>query len=94
MIAASTPLPVIGVPVRGSTLNGMNNLSSIVQMPHGVPVVTVAIKNSINAALLAARILGTNDPGILARLEEYAKDMEAEVVKKARRLEDVGFEDY
>jgi phosphoribosylaminoimidazole carboxylase len=59
-----------------------------------VPVATVAINNSINAALLAARILGTNDPVIFARLEKYAKDMEVEVVGKAGRLESVGFEDY
>jgi phosphoribosylaminoimidazole carboxylase len=94
MIAASTPLPVIGVPVKGSTLDGMDSLLSIVQMPRGVPVATVAINNSINAALLAARILGTNDPVIFARLKKYARDMEVEVVGKATRLEDVGFEDY
>ena len=94
MIAASTPLPVIGVPVKGSTLDGMDSLLSIVQMPRGVPVATVAINNSINAALLATRILGTNDPVIFARLEKYAKDMEVEVVGKAGRLEDAGFENY
>jgi len=94
MIAASTPLPVIGVPVKGSTLDGMDSLLSIVQMPRGVPVATVAINNSINAALLAARILGTRDPVVFARLEKYMKDMEVEVVGKAGRLEDVGFEEY
>jgi phosphoribosylaminoimidazole carboxylase len=94
MIAASTPLPVIGVPVKGSTLDGMDSLLSIVQMPRGVPVATVAINNSINAALLAARILGTSDPVIFARLEKYMTDMEVEVVGKAGRLEDVGFEEY
>ena len=94
MIAASTPLPVIGVPVKGSNLEGVDSLYSIVQMPRGVPVATVAINNSINAALLAARILGTNDPVVFARLEKYAKDMEDEVLKKALRLEGVGFVDY
>ena len=94
MIAASTPLPVIGVPVKGSTLDGMDSLLSIVQMPRGVPVATVAINNSINAALLAARILGTSDPAVFGTLETFMKDMEVEVVGKAGRLEDVGFEDY
>ncbi|TVY75764.1 phosphoribosylaminoimidazole carboxylase [Lachnellula suecica] len=94
MIAASTPLPVIGVPVKGSTLDGMDSLLSIVQMPRGVPVATVAINNSINAALLAARILGTSDERIRLRLEKYAKDMGDEVVGKADKLENVGFEGY
>ncbi|CZR50326.1 probable ADE2 Phosphoribosylaminoimidazole carboxylase [Phialocephala subalpina] len=94
MIASATPLPVIGVPVKGSTLDGMDSLLSIVQMPRGVPVATVAINNSINAALLAARILGTSDPIIQAQLVKYAKDMEVEVVGKAERLEEVGFKEY
>lgn len=94
MIAASTPLPVIGVPVKGSTLDGMDSLLSIVQMPRGVPVATVAINNSINAALLAARILGAHDGAIQQRLVEYAATMGEEVVGKAARLEDVGFEKY
>ncbi|TVY42476.1 phosphoribosylaminoimidazole carboxylase [Lachnellula occidentalis] len=94
MIAASTPLPVIGVPVKGSTLDGMDSLLSIVQMPRGVPVATVAINNSINAALLAARILGAHDGAIQQKLVEYAATMGEEVVGKAARLEDVGFEGY
>ncbi|KAH7342440.1 putative Phosphoribosylaminoimidazole carboxylase [Rhexocercosporidium sp. MPI-PUGE-AT-0058] len=94
MIAASTPLPVIGVPVKGSTLDGMDSLLSIVQMPRGVPVATVAINNSINAALLAARILATSDEVLREKLEKYARDMGEEVVGKAERLESVGFEKY
>jgi len=94
MIAASTPLPVIGVPVKGSTLDGMDSLLSIVQMPRGVPVATVAINNSINAALLAARILATNDEELREKLEKYARDMGEEVEGKAAKLEDVGFEKY
>ncbi|PMD32810.1 Phosphoribosylaminoimidazole carboxylase [Hyaloscypha variabilis F] len=94
MIAASTPLPVIGVPVKGSTLDGMDSLLSIVQMPRGVPVATVAINNSINAALLAARILGASDEVIREKLEKYASDMGEEVVGKAGRLEEVGFKAY
>ncbi|PBP15880.1 phosphoribosylaminoimidazole carboxylase [Diplocarpon rosae] len=92
MIAASTPLPVIGVPVKGSTLDGMDSLLSIVQMPRGVPVATVAINNS--GTLLAARILGTSDEVLKENLEKYAKDMGEEVVVKAERLEDVGAEKY
>lgn len=94
MIAASTPLPVIGVPVKGSNLEGVDSLYSIVQMPRGVPVATVAINNSTNAALLAARILGSSDPVVFTRLERYAREMEEEVLKKAQRLESVGFEEY
>ncbi|KAH6724521.1 phosphoribosylaminoimidazole carboxylase-like protein [Leptodontidium sp. MPI-SDFR-AT-0119] len=94
MIAASTPLPVIGVPVKGSTLDGMDSLLSIVQMPRGVPVATVAINNSINAALLAARILATSDEVLREKLEKYARDMGKEVEGKAAKLEDVGFEKY
>ena len=94
MIAACTPLPVIGVPVKGSTLDGMDSLLSIVQMPRGVPVATVAINNSINAALLAARILGATDPLIQEKLIKFAKDSEEEVCGKAAKLENVGFEAY
>ncbi|KUJ18671.1 Phosphoribosylaminoimidazole carboxylase [Mollisia scopiformis] len=94
MIASATPLPVVGVPVKGSTLDGMDSLLSIVQMPRGVPVSCVAINNSINAALTAARILGTSDPVIQERLVKYAKDMEHEVIGKAERLEKVGFTEY
>lgn len=94
MVAASTSLPVIGVPVRGSSLDGMDSLLSIVQMPRGVPVAAVAINNSINAALLAARILGTTDDAIRARVERYARDMEREVLAKVDKLDEVGWEAY
>lgn len=94
MVAASTPLPVIGVPVKGSTLDGMDSLLSIVQMPRGIPVATVAINNSVNAALLAARILGASDEGVRLKLEEYAEKNADEVGDKAERLESVGFEAY
>ncbi|KAE8449412.1 hypothetical protein EG329_008313 [Mollisiaceae sp. DMI_Dod_QoI] len=95
MIAAATPLPVVGVPVKSSSeFDGMGSLLSIVSMPRGVPVACVAINNSINAALLAARILGASNPVIQERLVKYAKDMEDEVVHKAGRLEEVGFKEY
>ena len=94
MIAASTPLPVIGVPVKGSSMDGMDSLLSIVQMPRGIPVATVAINNSVNAALLAARILGASDESIRMRVEEYVTRSEAEVLEKAKTLESMGWEEY
>jgi phosphoribosylaminoimidazole carboxylase PurE protein len=71
MVAAHTVLPVIGVPVRGRSLDGLDSLLSIVQMPRGVPVATVAIDGGLNAGLLAARILATSDPDLAARLTAY-----------------------
>ena len=75
MVASLTTLPVIGVPVRGSNLEGMDSLLSIVQMPRGIPVATVAINNSMNAALLAVRILATSDSKLSERLETYHNNM-------------------
>lgn len=94
MVAAMTPLPVIGVPVKGSTLDGVDSLHSIVQMPRGIPVATVAINNSTNAALLAIRILGACDYKWLDEMAQYMSNMEEEVLAKAERLEAVGFEKY
>lgn len=75
MIAASSPLPVIGVPVKTSKLNGVDSLLSIVQMPGGVPVGTVAINAADNAALLALQILGTEDAALREAMLEYKKDL-------------------
>ncbi|EMG50527.1 ADE2 Phosphoribosylaminoimidazole carboxylase [Candida maltosa Xu316] len=94
MVAAMTPLPVIGVPVKGSTLDGVDSLHSIVQMPRGIPVATVAINNSTNAALLAIRILGACDSKWLTEMNQYMLNMESEVLGKAEVLEDIGYEDY
>lgn len=94
MVAAMTPLPVIGVPVKGSTLDGVDSLHSIVQMPRGIPVATVAINNSTNAALLAIRILGAYDYKWLEEMSKYMANMEEEVLGKAERLEAVGYEKY
>lgn len=94
MVAAMTPLPVIGVPVKGSTLDGVDSLHSIVQMPRGIPVATVAINNSTNAALLAVRILGAHDYKWLEEMSKYMANMEEEVLGKAERLENVGYEKY
>ena len=79
MTAAKTQLPVIGVPVRGKTLDGLDSLLSIVQMPAGVPVATVAIGNATNAALLAARILALSDPALAGRLAALAAKAAQEV---------------
>jgi phosphoribosylaminoimidazole carboxylase len=94
MLAASTSLPVIGIPVKPTIGDGTDSLLSIVAMPRGVPVATVAINNSVNAALLAARILGASDENIRMRLEDYAKKSQEEVIAKAAKLEEVGFENY
>jgi phosphoribosylaminoimidazole carboxylase len=94
MLASNTLLPVIGVPVKGSAVDGMDSLLSIVQMPKGVPVACVAVDNGTNAALLALRILGLKDEKVLELMEWYMKDMESEVVEKAERLEGVGWEEY
>ncbi|HEX8392493.1 MAG TPA: 5-(carboxyamino)imidazole ribonucleotide mutase [Longimicrobium sp.] len=83
MTAAKTTLPVIGVPVLSSTLNGIDSLLSIVQMPRGVPVATVAIgkAGAANAGLLAARILGSRDPALRARLRDFAERMAADALR-------------
>lgn len=94
MVAAMTPLPVIGVPVKGHTLDGVDSLHSIVQMPRGVPVATVAINNSTNAGLLAVRILGVYDSKYTTAMEHYQSDMEDGVLVKADKLERIGFEQY
>lgn len=94
MVAAMTPLPVIGVPVKGSTLDGVDSLHSIVQMPRGVPVATVAINNSQNAGILACRILATFQPSLLAAMESFMDNMKEVVLEKADKLEKVGWKNY
>ncbi|XP_073282898.1 phosphoribosylaminoimidazole carboxylase, chloroplastic [Primulina huaijiensis] len=94
MVAALTPLPVIGVPVRASTLDGLDSLLSIVQMPRGVPVATVAINNATNAGLLAVRLLGISDIDLQARMAQYLEDRRHEVLVKGDKLEKGGWEDY
>ena len=87
MVAAITPLPVIGVPVKTSSLSGQDSLLSIVQMPPGVPVATVAIDGARNAGLLAAQILGTGDTALMERLVRFKQDLEAMVMAKAKQIE-------
>jgi len=87
MVASLTSLPVVGVPVKTAALSGVDSLYSIVQMPGGIPVATVAINAGLNAGLLAARILGSFDPEIAARLDAYQDDLRAMVEQKARDLD-------
>lgn len=87
MAAALTPLPVIGVPVKTSALGGQDSLLSIVQMPAGVPVATVAINGAKNAGILAAQILATADPALLERVAAFKRDLESLVLEKAARME-------
>lgn len=94
MLAAKTRVPVLGVPVRSRALSGLDSLLSIVQMPRGVPVATVAINNSRNAGLLAARILAITDNRIRDHLATYRRSAGDQVENKARRLEGGGWEAY
>lgn len=86
MCAAYSPIPVIGVPVESKALKGLDSLLSIVQMPYGVPVATVAINNAKNAALLAIKILGTSDKKVLAKVIKFKKEIEKESLSKNKKL--------
>ncbi len=88
MLASVTALPVIGVPVQLATLDGLDSLLSIVQMPAGIPVATVSINGAKNAGLLAARILGASDERMGDRVEQYARMLEEQVEEKNRRLKE------
>ncbi|MBP3899922.1 MAG: 5-(carboxyamino)imidazole ribonucleotide mutase [Blautia sp.] len=94
MCAAIFPLPVIGIPMHTTSLGGRDSLYSIVQMPSGIPVATVAINGGANAALLAAKILAVSDSELLGRLKAYSADLKAQVEKKDARLQETGYKDY
>lgn len=94
MCAALFSLPVIGIPMKTSDLGGVDSLYSIVQMPSGIPVATVAINGGANAGILAAKILATSDAKLLAKLKSYSEEMKNDVVKKADRLESIGYKEY
>ena len=94
MVASLTTLPVIGVPVQTKALSGVDSLHSIVQMPAGIPVATVAIGNGANAGLLAAQILATADPALAQRVAAYRQELHDQVVAKDRRLVDLGSSAY
>ena len=94
MCAALFPMTVIGVPMSGKNLDGMDALYSIVQMPPGIPVATVAIDGGMNAAILAAKILAVSDPELLGKLKDYSAEMKAGVQAKADKLHEIGYEAY
>ena len=94
MCAAIFPMPVIGIPMKTSDLGGVDSLYSIVQMPSGIPVATVAINGGANAGILAAKILATSDAELLAKLKAYSESLKNDVVKKAEKLEQVGYKKY
>ncbi len=94
MCAALFPMPVIGIPMKTSDLGGVDSLYSIVQMPSGIPVATVAINGGQNAGILAAKILATGKPELLQKLKDYSKDMKEQVETKDAKLQDKGYMDF
>ena len=94
MCAAIFPLPVIGVPMHTTSLGGRDSLYSIVQMPTGIPVATVAINGAANAAILAAKILAVSDPEILESVKAYAEELRQQVEAKDAKLQKVGYRHY
>lgn len=94
MCAAIFPMPVIGIPMHTTSLGGRDSLYSIVQMPSGIPVATVAINGGANAGLLAAKILATSDAALLQRLKDYSRDLKEQVQAKDKRLQETGYKNY
>ncbi len=94
MCAAIFPMPVIGIPMHTTSLGGRDSLYSIVQMPSGIPVATVAINGGANAALLAAKILATSDEALLQKLKEYSENLKNQVQAKDARLKEQGYRVY
>ena len=94
MTASHTTLPVIGVPVKTSNLDGIDSLLSIVQMPPGIPVATVSINGAKNAGLLAIKILAVGDLELSKKLEEYMKNLESSVLEKSEKLSAQGYKKY
>jgi 5-(carboxyamino)imidazole ribonucleotide mutase len=94
MVASLTPLPVIGVPITTHQLQGIDSLYSIVQMPRGIPVATVAIGNAQNAGLLAVQILGISDAQLQSKVEQYRENLAKIVLDKQDRLDKLGYQAY
>ena len=94
MCAAIFPLPVIGIPMHTTSLGGRDSLYSIVQMPSGIPVATVAIGGGANAAILACKILAVSDDELLAKLKAYSENMEQGVMAKDAKLQETGYKNY
>ena len=94
MCAALFPMPVVGIPMKTSDLGGVDSLYSIVQMPSGIPVATVAINGGANAGILAAKILAASDDELLGKLKQYSEEMKNDVVKKDEKLQQIGYKEY
>lgn len=94
MCAAIFPMPVIGIPIHTKSLGGVDSLYSIVQMPSGIPVATVAIDGGANAGILAAEILAVSDPELLEKIKRYKEELKAGVMKKKEKIEAVGYQKY
>ena len=94
IFAAVNVCPVIGVPIHSKALNGLDSLYSIVQMPSGIPVATVAIDGAKNAAILASQIIGVSNKEIQNKITEYKSSLKDAVIKKDTKLQEVGFENY
>lgn len=94
MCAAIFPMPVIGIPMHTTSLGGRDSLYSIVQMPSGIPVATVAINGGANAGILAAKILATSDPELLQKVKDYAEELKSQVEAKDKKLQKTGYRAY
>ena len=94
MCAAIFPMPVIGIPMHTTSLGGRDSLYSIVQMPSGIPVATVAINGGANAGILAAKILATSDPELLEKVKAYAEELKEQVEQKDQKLQEIGHKAY
>ncbi|MCR5640245.1 MAG: 5-(carboxyamino)imidazole ribonucleotide mutase [Lachnospiraceae bacterium] len=94
MCAAIFPMPVIGIPMKTSDLGGVDSLYSIVQMPSGIPVATVAINGGANAGILAAKILATGDEALLSKLKEYSEELKNQVMDKDEKLQQEGYKAF
>lgn len=94
MCAAIFPMPVIGIPMHTTSLGGRDSLYSIVQMPSGIPVATVAINGGANAGLLAAKILATSDSSLLEKLKDYSTKLKEQVMAKDAKLQEIGYREY
>lgn len=94
MTASLTSLPVIGIPIKSKSLDGMDSLLSIVQMPPNIPVATMAINGARNAGLMAIKILATHDNNLIKKLDGFRKDLDQMITKKAKKLETEGYLQY
>lgn len=94
MVASLTPLPIIGVPIKTKALDGLDSLLSIIQMPPGIPVATVAINGSKNAGILAASIVGASDKNILNKISKFKNQLKNVVLEKAEKLEKIKYKKY